>query len=366
MKKVIFGLLTIMIIAASCKKDHQPVVRANLLSAKKYPVLFTVSQFTQSTGSIYQKRSLTSLIQKNNLVTAADTSVLNQNFEYFYLIYDSNGTEIKRIIRNSFSPGYETVYQFVDGDPVREISTRPDSDPFNVITDSLAAGTYTVVVTGCTNAQIEELEIDYSDGNYSRESPVYSPYSTATVFPGQGLDNIPRSVDIFFGKCTLTVTGPTKSDAITLNRIVGEVEVDLTDAVIPSNVSYIILGRSGELNGYAIANETPNTPTDQEADPPETLDNNFSYLTGADYTRGTYIMQRYVLNTLSPIDVVINAYDSNGIIIASKTVPQVQIQKNRRTILTGKLFDNSVTAQFTINANAAWGPDTPPISFKRR
>jgi hypothetical protein len=295
---------------------------------------------------------------------ALDTSVFAQAiFEYFYLVYDSSGKEIRRIIRNALYPEFVHVYQLEGNDPVRNVFSRADNDPYNVITDSLAAGTYTVVVAGSAYSKNNELEINYDDGNFSRDEPVYLPLAQATVYTGQGLDPIPRSLDIFFGKCVFNVTGPKKAGAITLNRIVGKVEVDLKDAIIPSNVSYIILGRAGELNGYSIANETPNSPTIDSPGPPSTLDSDFPFLTPTDYTKGTYTMQRFVLNTTSPIDIVINAYDSKGAIVASKTIPQVQIQKNRRTILTGKLFDNLVPSQFTFTANQEWGPDTTPISF---
>jgi len=365
MKNLILQLMLMISILASCKKDHQSTLKTNVSNVKKIPVSFTVSQFVQNTGSIYTQRALKALAQKRNMVASAvDTSVFAQAiFEYFYLVYDSSGKEIRRYIRNALSPGFLTVYQVGHNAPGGNMYSRTDNDPYNVITDSLAAGTYTVVITGNTYSKNDELEIDYWDSNYSCDQPTYLPLATAAVYTGQALDPIPRSIDIFFGKCSLTVTGPTKSDAITLNRIVGEVEVDLKDAVIPNNVSYIILGRSGELNGYFIANETPNTPTSLSPDPPETLDNDFTNLTTADFTKGNYVMQRFVLNTISPIDIILNAYDKNGNIIASKTIPQVQIQKNRRTILSGKLFDSSVTTQFTITANATWGPDTAPIDF---
>ena len=365
MKNFTLIITALALLLASCKKDHQAAVAPDNSDAKKYPVSFTVSQFEQTTGSINMQRSLALLAQKKNLSAAAvDTSVFAQSiFEYFYLVYDSSGKEIKRIIRNALYPGFVDVYQLEGKNPVRDIFTRTDNDPYNVITDTLAAGTYTVVVAGNSYLKDDELEIDYNDDNFSRIEPVFSPLSTATVFTGQGLDVIPRSMDIFFGKCVVTVSGPTKADAITLNRIVGEVEVDLKDAVIPKNVQYIILGRAGELNGYSIAHQIPNTPTDLSPDPPQTLDNDFLFLTKADRTKGLYVMQRFVLNTISPIDIVLSAYDANGNIVATKTIPRVQIQKNRRTILSGKLFDNSVPAQFTLSANQAWGPDTPPINF---
>lgn len=366
MKIIILQLMLVALLLASCKKDHQSALKANLSNAKKYPVSFTLSQFAQTTGSIYMQRSLMALAQKRNVAASAvDTSAFAQAiFEYFYLVYDLSGKEVKRYIRNAVNPGFLTVYNVGSQDPGHNSYSRVDNDPYNVITDSLTAGTYTVVITGNTYSAYEELEINLWDVNNSRDDPLYLPLSTATVYTGQGLDPTPVSMDIFFGKCTLTVKGPTQVDAITLNRIVGEVEVDLKDAVIPSTVSYILLGRSGEMIGYSIANETPNTSTYYNPDVPEnSLDDRESFLTAADYTKGAYIMQRFVLNTVSPIDIIIVAYDKNNNIIASKTVPQVQIQKNRRTILSGKLFDSSVTAQFTITANAAWGPDTPPISF---
>ncbi len=367
MKPITLYLILIVSLLASCKKEHQSTVKTNVSTAKKFPVSFTVSQFAQTTGNIDMQRALKSLAQKRNLAASVvDTSAFAQAvFEYFYLVYDSSGNEVKRIYRNAAAPGFVTKFQFVGNDPIRDISFMADSDPYNVITDSLAAGTYTVAIAGAAYSEYNRLDVDYWDADIT--DPTYSPLATAAVYAGQGLDAIPRSMDIFFSKSTLTVTGTTTANAITLHRIVGEVEVDLKDAVIPNNVSFIILGRLGEIIGYSIANEIPNNIiTGYSSDQVYTADDDYTNLAAADYTKGTYIMQRFVLNTLTPIDILINAYDKDGNLIASKTVPQVQIQQNRRTVLTGKLFDNSVPAQFTITANVAWGPDTSPITFLKR
>ena len=364
MKTVVFIFAAVMLFLASCKKDHQAINKVNPQNVKKYPVQFTVSQFEQTTTDFYKQSSFLALARKRNLSAAvADTSAFGRSiFDYYYLVYDEKGNEVRRITRSVGSPESKTVYvSTAPANGIDNIVVKPDSDPYNVITDSLAAGTYTVVIAGHGYSDGADILID--DANEDPDSPVYLPLSTATVYTGQGLNYLPRSVEIFFGKAVFTVAGPTNVGAITLNRIVGKVEVDLKDAIIPANVHYIILGRAGELNGYSIANETPNTPSNDFDDPIGNLDNDYTTLSPTDYTKGLYVMQRFVLNTASPIDVVINAYDSNNVIVTSKTIPHVQIQKNRRTVLSGKLFDNSVPAQFTIGVNQEWGPDAPPIGF---
>jgi len=60
--------------------------------------------------------------------------------EYYYLVYDNAGNEIRRIYR---SPGdYQTETDFHGGSQymfgIRYINT---TDPYNILTDSLAAGT---------------------------------------------------------------------------------------------------------------------------------------------------------------------------------------------------------------------------------
>lgn len=70
-----------------------------------------------------------------------------------------------------------------------------------------------------------------------------------------------------------------------------------------------------------------------------------------------------VENTTTPITITMSAYDISDNFITSKTVTNVRVYKNTRTILSGNLFTQSPAAQFTITANQAWDPNVTTIHF---
>lgn len=375
MKKLLLAVLALGLLAASCKKEAKtdgvkPVtINAN---AKKYKVSFAVSQFSQTVGDLGLSKS-PKLMSTKSLAT--DTSTLGQAInQYFYIVYDSNGNEIKRIYRTSEHVEYEDIFH-EDG---KEYNSNfeleglelgvPTTDPFSVMTDSLAAGTYTIVVTGSD----KEVGIDNDDiGDFESSFTAYYPLLTpingdfrsrAAVYIGESLDAIPISQEIYFGKLQITVGNQNSTQSISINRIVGQLEVNLEDGV-PNNVAYIGVIRLGEYEGYSFYNEVPFAGTFVDG-PLSDQDIDMRIINAADKGKPNYKTDRFVMNTATPITIKIVAFDANLNVITQKTVNNVQIFKNRRTTLSGKLFSTDpASQQFTITANQAWGPDAPVIHF---
>jgi hypothetical protein len=374
MKKALLAILAVGLLAASCKKDMKtdgikPVtIDAN---AKKYKVNFAVSQFSQTVGNIDLHKA-SQLMSTKSL--AADTSTLSQAVnQYYYIVYDSNGKEVKRIFRTAQNPGFQDIFH-EDGKeynsptlPGLEIGATT-ANPFNVITDSLAAGTYSIVVTGSNkelginNDDINDFESDFTFYN-----PLLPPLnrdstSRAAVYVGQGLDPLPRSQEIFFGKVQITVGNQNSTQSICINRIVGQLELNLEES-IPNNVAYIGVVREGELEGYLFYNEVPFGYTIL-ADQPISQDAEVNQINASDRGKPNYKTDRFVVNTVTPINVKLIALDASFNVIVQKTIHNVRIYKNKRTIISGKLFSTGpASQQFTINANQAWAPDAPVIHF---
>jgi hypothetical protein len=372
MKKALLAILAVGLLAASCKKDMKtdgikPVtIDAN---AKKYKVNFAVSQFSQTVGNIDLHKA-SQLMSTKSL--AADTSTLSQAVnQYFYLVYDANGNEVKRIFRTAENPGFQDIFH-EDGKQYNRsligLESTTTTNPFNVITDSLAAGSYTIVVTGSNkelginNDDINDFESDFTFYNPLLPPVNRDSTSRAAVYVGQGLDALPRSQEIFFGKVQITVGNQNSTQSICINRIVGQLELNLEES-IPNNVAYIGVVREGELEGYLFYNEVPFGYTIL-ADQPISQDAEVNQINASDRGKPNYKTDRFVVNTVTPINVKLIALDASFNVIVQKTIHNVRIYKNKRTIISGKLFSTGpASQQFTINANQAWAPDAPVIHF---
>jgi hypothetical protein len=373
MKKLLLAMLALGLLAASCKKDMKtdgikPIaIDAN---AKKYKVDFAVSQFSQTVG-IIDLHKASHLMSNKSLAT--DTSTLSQAInQYYYVVYDANGNEVKRIFRTAANPGFQDIFhedgkQYNTSLPGLEGGAHT-TNPFNVITDSLAAGSYTIVVTGSNNEiGINNDDINDFESDFTFYNPLLPPVnrdsaSRAAVYVGEGVDALPQSQEIFFGKIHITVGNQNSTQGICINRIVGQLEVNLEES-IPNNVAYIGVAREGELEGYLFYNEVPFGFTILE-DQPIGWDTNIAKITASDRGKPNYKTDRFVVNTVTPINVRLFALDASFNVIVQKTVHNVRIYKNKRTILSGKLFTTDpASQQFTINANQAWAPDAPVIHF---
>jgi hypothetical protein len=372
MKRLLLALLAFSLLAASCKKDMKtngikPVTTD--ANAKKYKVDFAVSQFAQTVSPIDLHKAQQLMSTK---ALATDTSTLSQAInQYFYVVYDANGNEVKRIYRTAANPEIQDIYH-EDGKeyniyiPGIEVGAHT-TNPFNVISDSLAAGAYTIVVTGSN----EDIGINNDDTGLGYDFTFYNPLlppingdfsSRAAVYVDEGVDAIPQSQQIYFAKLQITVGNQNSTQNIALNRIVGQLEVDLEGA-IPSNVAWIGVAREGEYEGYSFYNEVPFGGTFLQ-DQPIGWDSDMGKITASDRAKPNYKTDRFVMNTVTPISVRLFALDANFNIIVQKTIPNVRIYKNKRTILSGKLFSTDPAAQqFTINANQIWAPDAPVIHF---
>jgi hypothetical protein len=357
MKKIVF-LLLITIVIVSCKKDSHSNNPQIKIASEKYAVRFSVAQFTETVAPITVSRRLTLASSKNNAVLPDTTTLGKQLAEYYYLVYDNAGNEIRRIYR---SPGdYQTETDFHGGSQyisgIRYINT---TDPYNVLTDSLVAGTYTVVFAGDNGGS--GIGINNDDSDFDAVKLFYL-IPQAVIYVGQGLDPVPVNVPLFFSKTTLVVGNQNTTSNITLNRVVGQVEVDLQDAM-PANVAYIVIARQNEDGGFMINTETSTFPVENEDDQGNLIDNGENVITSSEIGKTDLLFYRFIWNTATPVTIILQARDKNSQVLFTKTIPNVPFYQNRRTILTGKLFNNTSSNQFTLTTNQAWGPDGPTIHF---
>ncbi|MCQ6957585.1 hypothetical protein [Mucilaginibacter aquariorum] len=357
MKKILIAIAAISLLAASCKKDirtqtgrDKPAGNAN--NGKKYKVTYTLDGFSQTTKPISLKASARSA---KKIKTAAVDSLSQAITEFYYIVYNSAGDEIKRIKRFYGAPVdnyyHEDGVYYSTSDPLG-LEYRATTDPYNVITDSLAAGTYTIVITGSD----DELSANNHNSQWADfENIVYYPLVQAKVYQSQALDVRPVSQVIYFGKTTITVGSGDSAHGITINRVVGQVEVNIEDA-IPANVSSISIAAIGNHSAFLFNSETSAEPGYIE----DEVTYNFitRQVTAADIGTTNFKVAGYIMNITTPISIVVKAFDSQQNLITFKRIDNVQFSKNKRTILSGHLFTpNTSPQQFNIYLNQAWNAD---------
>ena len=358
MKKILIAIAAISLLAASCKKDAptqtgRDKAADNANNGKKYKVTYTIDGFSQTTEPISLKASARSA---KKIKTAAVDTLAQAVTQYYYIVYNSAGNEIKRIKRYIGLPVMD--YYHEDGvyysTPVPlGLEYRPTTDPYNVITDSLAAGTYTIVVIGSD----DDMGVNNHNTSWSDfENIAYTPLAQAKVYQNQGLDVRPLSQVIYFGKTTITVGSGDSAQGLTINRVVGQVEVNIEDA-LPANVSSISIAAIGNHAAFFFNSETSGEPGFIN----DEVTYNFitRQVTAADIGTTNFKVAGYIMNITTPITIVVKAFDSQQNLITFKRIDNVQFNKNKRTILSGHLFtpNNASPQQFNIYLNQAWNAD---------
>lgn len=305
MRKALLLAVVPALLLFSCKKEHSPQVKP---AQKMYKVTFDMaSGFKQTIQSLKAGKQQTDGLQLDTATTniAAYASLIRLN------IYDSKGNEVRNLEQNAAS-----------------VSN------FGVIVDSLAAGTYSVLAAaGQSNMRTDGGGI-----------PTVGVYTDMYYYTPQRLQT--NWGDTFYSKFQLTVTNGSVNQTIALTRLVGKLEVDFND-VIPANASRLDIQLHNEDFAYDLNTDAPVRP--------DTLT---YHLTIPNSVKGTntYSVSEIVLNTTTPFNVILTAYDNTNAVIATHTITNVTCTKNQRTILTGNFSNVTVNSgqQFNVSVDPSW------------
>jgi hypothetical protein len=297
MKPALFFYGIVCLFLLSCKKEHSS---NNITSSKKYPVSFKLAGFSQQV-----------------LGSKANTHSLSTNL-----------------------PSYLTKLEYFasDGHSTTHITEDSTSSNFGFIADSLAPGTYNIVII---TGQYGLNTLIYNGFDYKNLG-----YLNYQIIPGQKA--VPWG-DTFVKNFNITVTNAPVTQTVTLDRIVGKLEINLLD-VLPNNAKTIIVTTSTELNYYNYSNRGP-------------LDDRQNWLVNPVTTHATIIpstalnksgfkVDNIIAQTTSSFSVNIVCSDAAGKVLAQKTVNNVSCQKDKVTILTGSIF--AIDNTFQITANSTW------------
>lgn len=296
MRRALLCLVLPVLLFCSCKKEHSASTNP---ASKKYQVNFNVSGFTDEIMGSAGGRQQVNALRTDASGIAGSIDVL------YYYAYNSVGTQISHVYQDS---------------------TYSD---FGNITDSLEAGTYTIVFAGGKPGM--NINSAYIEG-----------YGT-TIIPWK---------DTFFQESTLTVSGGNINQNINMNRIVAELSIDILDQ-IPATATKIVLTVSQDYEYYSFSTQTPNTAVS----PRTTTFTLPSSVLGTSNYKNSIIM----LNTITPFTVTIVCYDSKNDPLGQATISNVTLQPNTETILSGDLFGNSTG--FTTTLNHTWDPGTINYPF---
>ena len=326
MKKSLFLLAIAAIIFSSCKKEHGLTIKAS--SAKKYAVHIQVANFTASRANFALRTKGSHLASSSDTLTNL-ASYIDQ---FYYLVLDNTNYNIIKMIAQD--------------------STMAN---MGMIHDSLAAGNYDIVmVAGKKGLEVSpENDIGIPFYGYAGQPWQGSFWS---AYPN-GYVGLPWQ-DAFKYETRLTVGTQNIDQTVTLNRVVGKLEVTLLDP-IPANADSLSISvyGAGAVVLPGVSNTVVTTtfaigiPESAKGQPNFTIDRllfdntNFAFLSDRD-------------------QITITCKDAGGNVLGNATVGQVTITANQKTILSGKLFAaGNSTQSFTAKIDTAWSSGVTQIGF---
>jgi hypothetical protein len=302
---LIFFMIATAIVSCSKKAD----LVENIQSDKLYDVKFSVSTFNTE---IVGLGVLSSLSIDNSSGTTVTNALGDQIASLEYVIYNSSGVMVKNATQ------------------ANSLAT------FGSISEQLPAGDYKMYIVGST-----------TPFNIIPKENISQLFITPSIY------NIG---DWFVKTIDLKVTEQMQLQNLILDRVVGKIEVQITDA-IPANTAKITLSSTSASWIHFSSPYERST----EVRTVETI------LSSADIGKTDYKVSSFVIPlTTGSItsDVSIRAYNASGSLIADKIVKDVKVEKNKKTIMTGKLFTStSSTAGLSVTVNADWNIQTNNITF---
>jgi hypothetical protein len=300
MKKAFLLAAVLILLLFSCKKENS---RTANTSSTKYKVTFNVVNFKIG-------KSTFALRPKGSALAASDTlNALNTYFdELHYVVYDNFRDVVKDIVQDSTMATMGTI------------------------TDSLAPGTYNIsIIAGKKGLVVRDDFFGAHDFGYGGQ-------------PWQ---------DTFMGSFGLTITNSSVNQNVTLNRMVGKLELQITDTM-PADADSVVLTVYQVPIGLDIYDGSNLTGQ---------VTNRFSVPVPASAKgQSNFTMERLIAGSGMPATITCKKADNT--VIASKSVQSLNIQRNMRTILSGDLFTalagQNSSQTFTTRIDTAW--DSDPVN----
>ncbi|KAA2242938.1 hypothetical protein F0L74_10460 [Chitinophaga agrisoli] len=311
MKKNIAFLMVILTIVVACNKTDKNEDKP-APSTGKYAVQFSASGFGISV------EDLGKMSDPNARTPAQDTLRKYANYLYLFIFdYDANQKPLKQIVQ-----------------------TSADSS-FGMIMDSLPTGKYKIIMI----ASKDTVKV------YNKIPQDYYVLSLGT--PG---------TDMFLKRTVLEVAnGPINQD-MALKRVVGKLKLTITDKVPNGTTSVQMhVERYPLYDPAGMGDPYKNEFTDLIYLADATLLDDVGNRGGVSIMKAAgdsvigmtnLSFETYLLAfDQRQATVTVTCYGDNNKVIAGKTIPAVPIFPNRRTVLSGHLFDTVSTGLKGINVS---------------
>lgn len=298
------------LILSGCSKEE--IASPN--DEKLYPVTFNVSTFSK------QIVPMASLKTAKEINASTSSKTLSEAVQHLnYGVYNETGIKVNEKESSATNPG------------------------FGKIEDSLPQGRYTVVVLGTKRSR--KILPSTLDEFY---------FLSHTSDGGD---------DVFFQQTVIEVKGAAINQSLQLSRKVGKVEIELSDK-IPENIEEIVYTVKGVSSLFHLR-------SNYGAYDNSIYKSNYywSYndeMGAPDYSQdfGLYFLLSYDEDAVASVNV--RAYDRNRNLVVDKTINDVPVGINKKTILTGRLFDdagNSKGQAFSVSLDDKWNSNVNHINF---
>ncbi len=315
MKRFLYILTLVSVLLFSCKKDQRYKATP---AQKKYDVKFNVSDLNQQIIDVAKgEQQLNSLKTTNSLGEILDV--------LYYAVFKPDGSLVTFIMQKSSQANFGTV------------------------TDQLPAGTYEIdFVGGKSGLVVGPFLMGSPSASYKYHSFSY----TNNISQGSG--GVLGWNDLFFKQLNLTVPAGNLSQDVTLNRVTAKLTIKLLDT-LPADAQHIDVKLSTEYPEFTF--DKSNLKQYGNGQPVT-----YSFTTPSSFAGTTnYIMSMLVMNTVTPVTVTIDAYNSAGTRIGEAVVNNILLQNNTQTILSGKLFGSSNGVNTGLNT--AWDGNFITVNF---
>jgi len=216
-----------------------------------------------------------------------------------------------------------------DGNLVHSLKQADTDANFGKITDQVPSGTYSVVLVGSR----------YND-----------TFGGTTTLSGSKVLCSAVDDDLFFKRISITVGSDDLSQNVVLDRVSCYVEISI-DETLPVEVASIDVSVLNEADVFLFSTESAlvgSTPATKK----------LTKVISNDSDRNNPKMGMCILNAVSDLSVQIYCYDSAKKYINGVKVQNVKCEKNRKTILYGKIFAMP-SGEYPVSVNPEWGDPIP-------
>jgi len=269
-------------------------------------------------------------------------------------------------------------------------SIKAETIPGTLLRDHINAIEIKIYQTGLLVDSIRQYADDPKFGTYSayhqKETSPFQVFIAAAqlgddgdIEMRRGVDNkglladhyiktLPEPSDAYFSFSTISLTQGTSNRKIQLKRFVGRLEINLKEEIpaathhmevrIENTAQYFLLS---EQRGYRVNKDVAKDTIAYETvkviniKPEDRGKPSFEI-------NAYFVKQGLLTGEAETTTVTLNAFDAENNLLKSKIIPNVQIQTNMRTKLTGFLFA-APNLNFDMEIVSAWNTSVPEILF---